>query len=148
MFITNNHDSFQLWWKENFIKHEKVSKYYGQDCNVPCCSVLCSNVLCSNVLYSHVLCSTFLCSIFYVLVCSSVLCSIDWCSSVSLFYVLFFHVLCSNILYFNVLVFYVILLHGWVYLRSFTVYCETKNRIGCYDKNTHTHYNDDHQYFN
>ena len=33
MFITNNHDSFHLWWKENFIKHQKVSKYFGQDCN-------------------------------------------------------------------------------------------------------------------
>ena len=33
MFITNNHDLFRLRWKENFIKHQKVSKYYGQDCN-------------------------------------------------------------------------------------------------------------------
>ena len=32
MFVTNNHDSFGFWWNENFIKHEKVSKYYGQDC--------------------------------------------------------------------------------------------------------------------
>ena len=33
MFITYNHDSFHLWWKENFVKHQKVSKYYGQDCS-------------------------------------------------------------------------------------------------------------------
>ena len=32
MFITNNHGSFHLWWKENLVKHQKVSKYCGQDC--------------------------------------------------------------------------------------------------------------------
>ena len=31
MFIANNHDSFHLWWHENFVKHEHVSKYYDQD---------------------------------------------------------------------------------------------------------------------
>ena len=33
MFITNNHDSFHLWWKENLVKHQKVSKCYDQDCS-------------------------------------------------------------------------------------------------------------------
>ena len=32
MFITNNHDSFHLWWHENFVSHQNVSKDYGQDC--------------------------------------------------------------------------------------------------------------------
>ena len=32
MLITNNHDSFHLWWHENFVKHQNVSKYYDQDC--------------------------------------------------------------------------------------------------------------------
>ena len=32
MFITNNHASFHLWWDENFVKHQNVSKYYDQDC--------------------------------------------------------------------------------------------------------------------
>ena len=32
MFITNNHESFHLWWKKNLVEHEKVSKYYDQDC--------------------------------------------------------------------------------------------------------------------
>ena len=32
MFITNNRDSFHLWWHENFVKHQNVSKYYGKDC--------------------------------------------------------------------------------------------------------------------
>ena len=36
MFIfyinTNNHASFHLWWKENLIKYQKVSKYYAHDC--------------------------------------------------------------------------------------------------------------------
>ena len=40
------------------------------------------------------------------------------------------------------------LVHEWVYLPSFKVYCEVKNRIACYNKNIYTHYNDDHQYFN
>ena len=34
MFITNNHPSFQLWWKENLFKHQKVSKYYDHDCSL------------------------------------------------------------------------------------------------------------------
>ena len=34
MFITNNHDSFHLWWHENFFKHQNVSKYYDQDCSI------------------------------------------------------------------------------------------------------------------
>ena len=33
MFITNNHDSFHLRWKKNLVKHQKVSKYYDQDCS-------------------------------------------------------------------------------------------------------------------
>ena len=30
-FITNNHASFYLRWKENFFNHQKVSKYYELD---------------------------------------------------------------------------------------------------------------------
>ena len=32
MFITNNHASFHLWWNENLVKYQKVSKYYVYDC--------------------------------------------------------------------------------------------------------------------
>ena len=32
MFINNNRTSFHLWWKGNLIKHQKVSKYYENDC--------------------------------------------------------------------------------------------------------------------
>ena len=32
MFITNNHDSVHLCWKQNLVKHQKVSKYYVHDC--------------------------------------------------------------------------------------------------------------------
>ena len=32
MFIIGNHDLFHFWGKENLVKHQKVSKYYGQDC--------------------------------------------------------------------------------------------------------------------
>ena len=42
MFITNNHDWFRLWWKENFVKHQKISKYYDQGCSFNCHS-LCSS---------------------------------------------------------------------------------------------------------
>ena len=31
-FIGNNHVSFRLWWKENLINYQKVSKYYEDDC--------------------------------------------------------------------------------------------------------------------
>ena len=32
MFISNNHPSFHLRWKENLVKHGKVSKYYETGC--------------------------------------------------------------------------------------------------------------------
>ena len=31
MFIVHNHASFHLWWKENLLTHQKVSKYYEND---------------------------------------------------------------------------------------------------------------------
>ena len=31
MFISNNQKWFYLWWEENLVKHQKVSKYYGTD---------------------------------------------------------------------------------------------------------------------
>ena len=32
MFINKNHASFHLWWKEDLVKHQKVSKYYDHHC--------------------------------------------------------------------------------------------------------------------
>ena len=34
MCITNNHASFRLWWKENLVKYQEVSKYYVHDCRL------------------------------------------------------------------------------------------------------------------
>ena len=31
MFISNNRTSLHLWWKENLVKRQKVSKYYEND---------------------------------------------------------------------------------------------------------------------
>ena len=31
MFLSNNDALFHLWWKQNLIKHQKVSKYYQND---------------------------------------------------------------------------------------------------------------------
>ena len=31
MFISNNYASFHLWGKENFVKHQRVSKYFHHD---------------------------------------------------------------------------------------------------------------------
>ena len=28
MFVSNNQASIHLWWKKNFVKRQKVSKYY------------------------------------------------------------------------------------------------------------------------
>ena len=39
MFISNNCTSFHLWWKENLVKHRKVSKCYETDCSYDICSV-------------------------------------------------------------------------------------------------------------
>ena len=33
MYIIDNGASFYLWWKENLVKHQKVSKYYENDCS-------------------------------------------------------------------------------------------------------------------
>ena len=32
MFITNNHASLHVWWKEKLLKHQKVSRHYEKDC--------------------------------------------------------------------------------------------------------------------
>ena len=32
-FSTSNHNSLHLWWKKNLVKHQKVWKYYDQDCS-------------------------------------------------------------------------------------------------------------------
>ena len=32
MFISHNRASFHLRWKENLVEHQKVSKYYENDC--------------------------------------------------------------------------------------------------------------------
>ena len=32
MFISNNRAWLCLWWKENLLKHQRVSKYYENDC--------------------------------------------------------------------------------------------------------------------
>ena len=34
MFIRDNCASFHLWWKENLVKHQKVSKYSENDCGL------------------------------------------------------------------------------------------------------------------
>ena len=36
MFISNNRASFNLWWKENLLKHQKISKYYESGCRNMC----------------------------------------------------------------------------------------------------------------
>ena len=41
--ITNNYDSFHLWWKRNLAKHQKISKYYDHDCGLSSCVL--SNML-------------------------------------------------------------------------------------------------------
>ena len=42
IFISNNHASFHLWWKENLVEHRKFSKYYDHDCrsNIFLCCVI------------------------------------------------------------------------------------------------------------
>ena len=34
MFISNNRASFQLWWKESLVEHQKVSKYFAIGCSL------------------------------------------------------------------------------------------------------------------
>ena len=46
MFISNNRASFHLWWKKNLVKHQRLSKYYENDC---CCKLSFSGFLHSTV---------------------------------------------------------------------------------------------------
>ena len=32
MFMSNNRASLHLWWQKSLVKHQKVSKYYENDC--------------------------------------------------------------------------------------------------------------------
>ena len=34
IFITNNHNLFDLWLKESLVKYQKVSKCYDRDCSI------------------------------------------------------------------------------------------------------------------
>ena len=34
IFISNSRPSCHFWWKENLVKHQKVSKYYENDCSL------------------------------------------------------------------------------------------------------------------
>ena len=49
MFISNNRASFCLWWNENLLKHQRVSKYYENDC---CFNTFCQ-CLCKYHLFLH-----------------------------------------------------------------------------------------------
>ena len=42
-FITNNHTSLHLWWKENLVKYQKVLKHYVHHCNKEFNIFLCRN---------------------------------------------------------------------------------------------------------
>ena len=33
-FLSNNHASFHLWWKDILVKHQNVSEYYENDCRL------------------------------------------------------------------------------------------------------------------
>ena len=54
MFTANNQDSFRLWSKKNLVKHQKVSKYYCQDCT---CTPLPANRFPNNILRNLPVCS-------------------------------------------------------------------------------------------
>ena len=55
MFITNNHASFHLWWKENLLNHQKVSKYYEHGCLQNLLSLFMSLLTALVVQNSHIL---------------------------------------------------------------------------------------------
>ena len=55
MFITNNHDLFHQWWKENLVTHLKVSKYYDHECMENFLWLLMSLLIARIVKSSHIL---------------------------------------------------------------------------------------------
>ena len=54
MLISNNRTSFHLWRKENLVKHQRVLKYYENDC--VCIFAVRVNALCTFFLYNPELC--------------------------------------------------------------------------------------------
>ena len=57
MFIANNRASFHLWRKENLVKHQKVSKYYENDCSCGLSKLTSSrkNIFCMNFVREYYL---------------------------------------------------------------------------------------------
>ena len=51
--ITNNPASFHLWWKENLLSQQKVSKHYELDCKILFCFLCLLTALIVN--NSHIL---------------------------------------------------------------------------------------------
>ena len=58
MFISNNSASFHLWWKENLIKYQKVSKYYANDCRYNINSFRVGTCALENHSFIHLSCIT------------------------------------------------------------------------------------------
>ena len=54
-FITNNHASFHLCWKDNLLSHQKLSKYYEHDCLKNFLLLLMSLLIALIVKNSHIL---------------------------------------------------------------------------------------------
>ena len=54
MFKSNNRPSFHLWWKENLVKHQQVSKYSENDCLKNCHLLLLSLLTAKFVKNSHI----------------------------------------------------------------------------------------------
>ena len=59
MLISNNRTSFHLWWKENLVKHWKVSKYYETDCLQNFLSLFMFLLTAKSVKKSHILARMF-----------------------------------------------------------------------------------------
>ena len=54
MFISNNRTSFHLSWKQNLIKHKKVSKYYKTGCSAFLQIFFSTNLLVRQILRTSV----------------------------------------------------------------------------------------------
>ena len=56
---TNNHASFHLWWKENLLNHQRVSKYHQHDCLKSFLSLIISLITALIVKHSHTFAGTY-----------------------------------------------------------------------------------------
>ena len=131
MFISNNRASFHLWWKENLVKHQRVSKYYENDCCLVSrgCMVSTSSwvqILLRTIFYlaRKNLCSKWIMNIIYIYH----ICHISY----SNIYIYIYIYIINIIYYIYIYIIYIIYIYIYIYINIIYMYIYI-----CYKYNMH-----------